>query len=126
MFTPYGVNYAMAWVPLALVSFYAFNSYMPLQRWSSLYCIAVDGFPAFFCALLWLLSLSCYCLCWPLACLPFWKIYIYLPFITILIFLFILKIFLFRNKGVLLKDLIFIICSFTILFNRRIDKVIVF
>ena len=66
VFTPYGVNYAIAWVSLALVSLYTFNSYTPFQRWSSQYYITVDGFPAFFYTLLQLLSLSYYYPCQPL------------------------------------------------------------
>ena len=71
VFTPYSVNYAIAQVPLALVSLYTFNFYTPLQRQSSQYYIAVDGFPAFFYALLQLLSLSYYCPYQPLTRLPF-------------------------------------------------------
>ena len=70
VFTPYSVNYATAQVSLALVSLYTFNSYTPLQRWSNQYYIIVDGFLAFFYALLQLLSLFYYYLCWPLARLP--------------------------------------------------------
>ena len=70
VFTPYSVNYTTAQVPLALVSLYTFDPHAPLQRQSSQYCIAVDGFPAFFYALLWLLSLSYCCLCQPLTRLP--------------------------------------------------------
>ena len=58
IFTPYSINYATAQVFLALVNLYTFNSYTPLQCQSSQYYIAVDGFPAFFYALLWLFSPS--------------------------------------------------------------------
>ena len=70
VFTPHSVNYATAQVPLISVSLYTFNSYIPLQYWSNQYYIAVDGFLAFFYALLWLLPLSYYCLCQPLTRLP--------------------------------------------------------
>ena len=69
VFTPYGVNYAMAWVPLACNSFCTFDSYAPRQCLSSQYYIAVDGFPVLFCALLWPLSLSYYCLYQAFMCL---------------------------------------------------------
>ena len=52
IFTPYSVNYTTAWVFLALVNLCTFNSYTPLQRQSSQYCITVDSFPAFFYTLL--------------------------------------------------------------------------
>ena len=39
---------------------------------------------------------------------------------------FILKILLFKNKGILLKNLIFITYFFIILFNKNINKIIVF
>ena len=35
VFTPYSINYAIAWVLFTLISFYTFNSYIPLQHWSS-------------------------------------------------------------------------------------------
>ena len=60
VFTPYSINYAIVQVPLTLVYLYTFNSYTPLQRQSSQYYIAVDGFLAFFYALLQLLYLSYY------------------------------------------------------------------
>ena len=69
--TPYSVNYAIAWVSLALVSLYTFNSYTPLQRQSSQYYITIDSFLAFFYTLLQLLSLSYYCPYQPLTRLPF-------------------------------------------------------
>ena len=74
VFTPYGVNHTTAWVSLALVSLYTFNSYTPLQRQSNQYYITVDGFLAFFYTLLWLLSLFYYYLCWPLTRLPSFSI----------------------------------------------------
>ena len=70
VFTPYSINYAMAQVPLALVSFYTFNSYTPLRRWFSQYCIIIDGFLMFFYTLLQLFSLSYCCFCQPFIRLP--------------------------------------------------------
>jgi len=70
VFTPHSVTHATAWVPLAWVCLCTFNSHSSLQRRSNQYCVAVDGFPVLFYALLWLLSLPCCCLCWPLARLP--------------------------------------------------------
>ena len=70
VFTPYSVNYTTAQVPLALVSLYTFNSYIPLQRQSNQYYIAVDSFLAFFYTLLQLLPLSYYYLYQSLTRLP--------------------------------------------------------
>ena len=70
VFTPYSVNYTTAQIPLASVSLNTFNSYTPLQRWSSQYYITIDSFPAFFYALLQLLSLSYYYPYQPLTRLP--------------------------------------------------------